>query len=78
MGQLGIGSNKNAMATISTPKPVQIEQKVKQVACGLDYTLFLTANGQVFSAGSSESGQLGINESGEYIEGRKVKFFSSN
>lgn len=72
MGQLGIGGNAGKGAVVLSPKPVAIDQKIKQVACGMDFTLFLSQEGFVFSAGSSESGQLGINDNGEYIEGRKV------
>ena len=72
MGQLGIGSNKGTLAQVITPKKVVLDEKIKEVACGLDYTLFVTAAGHLFSAGSSESGQLGVNDNGEYIDGRKV------
>ena len=73
MGQLGIGTNVGKGATVTTPKPVQLQQKVKHAACGFDFTLFVTSKGFLYSAGSSESGQLGINDNGEYIEGRKVR-----
>lgn len=72
MGQLGIGSNKGTLAQVITPKKVVLDEKIKEVACGLDYTLFVTAAGHLFSAGSSESGQLGVNDNGEYIDGRKL------
>ncbi|KAL5256114.1 hypothetical protein ACHWQZ_G011354 [Mnemiopsis leidyi] len=72
MGQLGIGTNVGKGATVTTPKPVQLQQKVKNAACGFDFTLFVTSKGFLYSAGSSESGQLGINDNGEYIEGRKL------
>ena len=74
MGQLGVGSNVGKGSVVTTPKPVLLQQKVKHAACGYDFTLFVTAKGFLYSAGSSESGQLGINDNGEYIEGRKVRF----
>ena len=77
MGQLGIGSNHGKGSTVTTPKPVKLTQKVKHAACGLDFSLFVTAKGFLYSAGSSECGQLGINDNGEYIEGRKVCFLLS-
>lgn len=47
------------------PKEVEIEvndkvKLVKQVSCGSDHTLVVSQDGYLFSAGSNESGQLGI------------------
>lgn len=75
MGQLGIGCNFGKGSNVTTPKPVQLNQQIKDAACGQDFSLFVTAKGFLYSAGSSESGQLGINDNGEYIEGRKVRFY---
>lgn len=74
MGQLGIGSNKGAQAQVNTPKRINVDEKVRDVACGLDFSLFVTDKGHVYSAGSSESGQLGVNDNGEYIDGRKLYY----
>ena len=78
MGQLGIGTNVGKGSSVTTPKPVQLQQNVKHAACGFDYSLFVTVKGFLYSAGSSESGQLGINDNGEYIEGRRVRFLIIN
>jgi len=77
MGQLGIGTNVGKGSSVTTPKPVQLQQNVKHAACGFDYSLFVTVKGFLYSAGSSESGQLGINDNGEYIEGRRL-FYSTH
>lgn len=75
MGQLGTGTPTGKKAKVLTPKPVQMEGDPIQASCGFDFSLFLNSKGFVYSAGSTESGQLGINDNGEYIEGRKVSFF---
>lgn len=77
MGQLGTGTATGKKADVLTPKPVQMEGVPVQASCGFDFSLFLNSKGFVYSAGSTESGQLGINDNGEYIEGRKL-FFSTH
>lgn len=59
-GQLGIG-----FISIKEYRPIVVrlrdhEEKIKQVACGTEHTCFLTASGKIFSCGSNEEGQLGI------------------
>jgi len=73
MGQLGIGGKGEGIEML--PKKVQIEEPVVHTACGLDFTLFVTKAGALFSAGSSENGQLGLNDAGEFIDkGSKIAF----
>ena len=55
-GQLGLGEG-----TITRNQPVKIENlpKMKSVACGGSHTIFLDVNGDVWSCGHNQSGQLG-------------------
>lgn len=61
-----------------TKKPIQIDffqqrnLKICQIACGSQHTLILTNNGQVYSLGSNDEGQLGREveeENGEKFPG---------
>ncbi|KAL6070697.1 rho-related protein racA [Balamuthia mandrillaris] len=60
-GQLGLGNKKDDVL-----KPTHLtrldEQRIRQVACGKTFTLALAANGDIFSWGSSLTGQLGHND----------------
>jgi centromeric protein E len=41
------------------PQPLKIDILAKQISCGTSHTLLLTPTGEVFSAGSTQHGQLG-------------------
>eukprot|EP00116_Pleurobrachia_bachei_P007051 sb/3467313/ len=71
MGQLGIGGESGKGKNIVNPRPVALKEQLKMAAGGHDFSLFLTQEGFLYSAGSSESGQLGTNDTGEYIDNRK-------
>ncbi|XP_035498307.1 secretion-regulating guanine nucleotide exchange factor isoform X1 [Scophthalmus maximus] len=59
-GQLALGSNVD----ISTfHLCLSLDQTVTHVACGWDFTLFLTDGGQVLACGSNAFGQLGVGPS---------------
>ncbi|KAI3356348.1 hypothetical protein L3Q82_017572 [Scortum barcoo] len=57
-GQLGLGP-KPAVCKPASVKALKSE-KVKLVACGRDHTLVCTWQGNVYSAGSNQEGQLGL------------------
>uniref|UniRef100_A0A3Q3WI16 RCC1-like domain-containing protein n=1 Tax=Mola mola TaxID=94237 RepID=A0A3Q3WI16_MOLML len=58
-GQLGLGHSAN----VSTLQLCHsLSQRVTKVACGWDFTLFLTDCGRVLSCGSNAFGQLGIGQ----------------
>ncbi|XP_077301662.1 E3 ubiquitin-protein ligase MYCBP2-like [Arctopsyche grandis] len=42
------------------PGPINLKEKVAQIACGLHHTVLLTKQGEVFTYGSNIFGQLGI------------------
>ncbi|GAA6221452.1 secretion-regulating guanine nucleotide exchange factor isoform X1 [Lates japonicus] len=59
-GQLGLGHNADISTLELCPS---LNQTVKNVACGWDFTLLLTDCGQVLACGSNAFGQLGVGSS---------------
>ncbi|XP_007497077.2 secretion-regulating guanine nucleotide exchange factor [Monodelphis domestica] len=57
-GQLGLGHTEDVLSF--TPCTLLADCPVLQVACGWDFTILLTGNGQVLSCGSNAFGQLGL------------------
>ncbi|XP_064348602.1 secretion-regulating guanine nucleotide exchange factor isoform X5 [Camelus dromedarius] len=57
-GQLGLGHTEDVL--YFTPCKSLLGCPVQQVACGWDFTIILTENGQVLSCGSNSFGQLGV------------------
>ncbi|KAK1335904.1 hypothetical protein QTO34_003703 [Cnephaeus nilssonii] len=57
-GQLGLGHTEDVL--YFTPCKSLIGCPIQQVACGWDFTIILTENGQVLSCGSNSFGQLGV------------------
>ncbi|XXQ33080.1 Regulator of chromosome condensation [Plasmodiophora brassicae] len=55
-GQLGTGSDVDQVAT---PVRVALSKAVKMVACGADFTMWLSQEGNLYAAGSGENGALG-------------------
>ncbi|XP_037695224.1 secretion-regulating guanine nucleotide exchange factor isoform X2 [Choloepus didactylus] len=57
-GQLGLGHTEDVL--YFTPCMPLLGCPIQQVACGWDFTIILTENGQVLSCGSNSFGQLGV------------------
>ncbi|XP_016080639.1 PREDICTED: secretion-regulating guanine nucleotide exchange factor isoform X2 [Miniopterus natalensis] len=57
-GQLGLGHTEDVLHF--TPCKSLLGSPIQQVACGWDFTIILTENGQVLSCGSNSFGQLGV------------------
>ncbi|VFV28352.1 secretion-regulating guanine nucleotide exchange [Lynx pardinus] len=57
-GQLGLGHTEDVLY-FTTCRSL-LGCPVQQVACGWDFTIILTGNGQVLSCGSNSFGQLGV------------------
>ncbi|XP_069928800.1 secretion-regulating guanine nucleotide exchange factor isoform X3 [Oryctolagus cuniculus] len=57
-GQLGLGHTEDVL--YFTPCKSLLGCPIQQVACGWDFTILLTENGQVLSCGSNSFGQLGV------------------
>ena len=56
-----------------------IEVVARMVACGEDFSVLLDSEGFVYSTGSSEFGQLGNGETGEYfVQANKLAFANCN
>ncbi|XP_032669055.1 probable E3 ubiquitin-protein ligase HERC4 isoform X2 [Odontomachus brunneus] len=58
-GQLGLGGIEEEV--ISTPREVNFEKanEIGQIACGDNYTIIVTKEGQAYSCGNNDCGQLG-------------------
>lgn len=79
-GQLGINSTAeraisfkkcSILTTVSTPtnsSSSTTSPAIRQLACGEAFTVALDDDGFLYSTGSSQNGQLGNGETGEYIE----------
>ncbi|XP_073898715.1 LOW QUALITY PROTEIN: secretion-regulating guanine nucleotide exchange factor [Castor canadensis] len=57
-GQLGLGHTEDVL--YFTPCKSLLGCPIQQVACGWDFTIMLTEEGQVLSCGSNSFGQLGV------------------
>mmetsp|Transcript_18428 Transcript_18428/g.33190 ORF Transcript_18428/g.33190 Transcript_18428/m.33190 type:complete len:631 (-) Transcript_18428:2760-4652(-) len=58
-GQLGLPESGQAHPV---PRMCDIKLPIRNVACGEDYSLLLTTQGQVFSLGSNTDGRLGLGD----------------
>ena len=65
MGQLGHAQSKydpeRKMKTL-VPKSLSFDILISQVACGAAHTMILSQRGELFSIGSNQQGQLGLND----------------
>ena len=63
-GQLGLGNNttKNTFTQVTT----NINNDVKQLACGENHTFILKNDGSVWSCGENDKGQLGLGDDVPY------------
>ncbi|PVD35390.1 hypothetical protein C0Q70_02352 [Pomacea canaliculata] len=65
MGQLGIGNQ-----TQQVPCPMQVKYKgppIRRIACGGEFSMISDINGNLYSFGCPEYGQLGHNTDGKYF-----------
>ncbi len=61
-GQLGHGHRDNVAVFHKVPLPLSLARRVAIVACGWDFSLLATEDGDVFGCGSNAFGQLGLGE----------------
>ena len=64
-GQLGHGqdpSQHDRNRHVNTPKSLSFDILIREVSCGGAHTLILSKQGELFSIGSNEYGQLGLND----------------
>ncbi|KAJ3434582.1 regulator of chromosome condensation [Anaeramoeba flamelloides] len=73
-GQLGHGF----LDSFSTPKRVDalMNKKIRKVACGSNHTLALTYDGEVYSWGRGQDGQLGHGNLSQSLTPRKIEAIS--
>lgn len=62
LGNDGKGDMKDALGNIICTTPTVIEHNVAAASCGLDYTLILKSNGELYACGTNALGRLGIGE----------------
>lgn len=68
-GQCGIGNKKE---TVSSPTRIDYSgTKITKIACGADFSLILNEDGEVYSFGHPEYGQLGLGSENKEIAARK-------
>lgn len=85
------GTNANSQIALPRSGETQIFTRIEgapwskssdpvvQVAAGLTFSLFLTANGRVYACGSMEKGQLGNGRTGEhFVSGNRMAFAEEN
>ncbi|XP_029952653.1 secretion-regulating guanine nucleotide exchange factor isoform X2 [Salarias fasciatus] len=58
-GQLGLGHKTDILVLHHCPVP---NRRITDVACGWDFTLFLSDRGQLLACGSNAFGQLGVGQ----------------
>ena len=66
-GQLGLGEGTRASADVLFPQCLNLSN-ISAVACGADYSLVCTTEGNLYSFGHPEYGQLGHGTTGEFIK----------
>jgi alpha-tubulin suppressor-like RCC1 family protein len=72
------GTLKACIVGVTAAKKGQDPMKLVKIACGEDFSLALNDQGILFSSGSSEFGQLGNGETGEYfVSANKISFTNS-
>ena len=59
-GELGLGdtTNRNTFTQVTT----NINNDVKQIACGENHTIIIKNDGSIYSCGANDKGQLGLND----------------
>ncbi len=82
-GQLGLGGIEEELITSPTLNKYlsteQIHSSVRQVACGVNHTLFLLQDGSVYSCGNNDFEQLGHGgprKKPEKVEGLEADFIT--
>lgn len=50
----------SSISNVSVPKLLTVNFKIKEIACGLNFTMILATSGSVFAAGCNKYGQLGV------------------
>ena len=66
-GALGLGSKRSAPTPTRIPLFAESDEKLVQVACGNQHTLFLTESGNVFATGHGAYGILGTGDAGDEL-----------
>lgn len=69
-GQLGIGGTENyAVPTLISG----LQQKIKYISSQYEHSMFVTENGEVYSCGRNDHGQLGLGDTTDYDVPQKIE-----
>ena len=59
-GQLGLGDEKNRNTPCLVPFPNDDSTRIKDIVAGMNHSLFLFENGQLWGCGSDNNGEIGL------------------
>ncbi|KAH7638227.1 hypothetical protein HUG17_9333 [Dermatophagoides farinae] len=59
-GQLGLGDEKNRNTPCLVPFPNDDSTRIKDIVAGMNHSLFLFENGQLWGCGSNNNGEIGL------------------
>ncbi|EFC35755.1 predicted protein [Naegleria gruberi] len=82
-GEIGMGQSIRYSFTpkkpiFRYPYPYMDESPtIRAISCGLDHTIVVTENGEVFSTGKNEDGQLGLGDVKNRYEFNMVEYFEN-
>lgn len=74
-GALGHGSREAAPVPKRVEKFVELGEQVRQVACGAQHALVLTAEGRLYSTGKGDFGRLGRGDTRDQLEFEEIDYF---
>jgi len=74
-GALGHSPNSSAPAPVLIKHFAEDDEEVRQVVCGSQHTLVLTAEGRLYTTGKGEYGLLGRGDSQDEPEFEEVEYF---
>jgi len=75
-GALGQGSRESIVTPTLVRLFVEEGEEIRQVACGSQHTIVLTASGRLFSTGKGDFGRLGRGETRDELEFEELDYFS--
>lgn len=74
-GALGLGSRESVDVPTRVRRFAEAGEKVKQVACGAQHSLVLTAEGRLYSTGKGDFGRLGRGDTSDELEFEEIDYF---
>lgn len=75
-GQLGHPSKQPIYLPVEI-KGISFINKIKKISCGLQHTLILDSDGNVYGLGRSDDGRLGMNVTNDVIIPKQIDYLSN-